>query len=114
MCSSKDTLLIKIGAGVSDSEFLATTLNALVLHEGCQAGGEVMRRWGMAAEFMAREVAEITGDNLLAVLKHFVGVLCRQDAWTPNYLGGCQNYGPFLGVHIKSDIDIDVDMDTNS
>ena len=30
------------------------------------------------------------------------------------YLGGCQNYGPFLGVHIKGDIDINVGIDTDS
>ena len=30
------------------------------------------------------------------------------------HVGGCQNYGPFLGVHIKEDIDIDVDIDTDS
>ena len=29
-------------------------------------------------------------------------------------LGGCQNYGPFLGVHSKGDIDIDVYVDTDS
>ena len=25
------------------------------------------------------------------------------------YMGGCHNYGPFLGIHIKGDIDVDVD-----
>ena len=30
------------------------------------------------------------------------------------YMGGCQNYCPFLGVHTKDDIDIDVDIDTDS
>ena len=25
-------------------------------------------------------------------------------------MGGCQNYGPFLGVLIEEDIDIDVDI----
>ena len=29
-------------------------------------------------------------------------------------IGGCQNYGPFLGVHNKVDVDIDVDIDTDS
>ena len=29
-------------------------------------------------------------------------------------MGGCQNYGPFLGVHVKGDVDIDVDIDTDS
>ena len=29
-------------------------------------------------------------------------------------MGGCQNYGPFLGVHIKGDIEKDVDIDTES
>ena len=29
-------------------------------------------------------------------------------------LGGCQNYGPFLGVRIKGDIDKDVDVYTDS
>ena len=24
------------------------------------------------------------------------------------YMAGCQNYGPFVGVHIQGDIDIDV------
>ena len=27
------------------------------------------------------------------------------------YMGGCQNYGPLLGVHIKGDMDIDADID---
>ena len=31
------------------------------------------------------------------------------------YMGGCQNYGPILwGVHIKGDIHIGVDIDTDS
>ena len=29
-------------------------------------------------------------------------------------MGGCQNYGPSLGVHIEGVIDIDVDIDTDS
>ena len=33
-------------------------------------------------------------------------------------MGGCQDYGPFSGIHIKGDrdlgIDIDVDMDIES
>ena len=29
-------------------------------------------------------------------------------------MGGCQRYGPFLGVHIEGEIDIDVDIDTDS
>ena len=29
-------------------------------------------------------------------------------------MGGCQNYGPFLGVHLEGDIDIDVHIDTDS
>ena len=31
-----------------------------------------------------------------------------------NNMGGCQNCGPFLGVHIKGDMDIDVDIDADS
>ena len=27
-------------------------------------------------------------------------------------MGSCPNYGSFLGVHTKGDIDIDVDIDT--
>ena len=30
------------------------------------------------------------------------------------HVGGYQNYGPFLGVHMKRDIDIDVGIDTDS
>ena len=30
------------------------------------------------------------------------------------YMGGCQNHGPSLGVHMKEDTDIDVDIDTDS
>ena len=29
-----------------------------------------------------------------------------------NNMGGSQNYGPSLGVHIKGDVDIEVDIDT--
>ena len=27
---------------------------------------------------------------------------------------GCQNHDPFLGVHIKGDVEIDTDIDTDS
>ena len=27
-------------------------------------------------------------------------------------MDSCQNYGPFLGVHIEGDIDIDIDTDS--
>ena len=44
--------------------------------------------------------------------------ICRgllQISWNPSgHVGGCQNYGPFLGVLIKGDIDIDVDIDTDT
>ena len=29
-------------------------------------------------------------------------------------MGGCSNCGPFLGGHIKGDIDVEIDADTDS
>ena len=29
-------------------------------------------------------------------------------------MGACENHGPFVGVHIKEGIDIDVDIDADS
>ena len=29
-------------------------------------------------------------------------------------MGGCPNCGPFLGVHITGDIDVEIDTDTDS
>ena len=31
-----------------------------------------------------------------------------------SHMGGCQNSGPCLGVHINGDIEINVDIDTDS
>ena len=54
-------------------------------------------------------------------------VAARDELWPPArrtahnrecisrlYMSSCQNCGPFVGVHIQGDVDIDVDIDTGS